>query len=51
MSDPRPNPGDTAERTLEPRRRDLGFLGLHDNWPGLAVAIVGGLLLLVPLLF
>jgi hypothetical protein len=48
-SDPRPNPEDTAERTLEPRHRGLGFLGVRDNWPGIAMCVVGAPLLLNPL--
>jgi hypothetical protein len=51
MSDPHPNPHDTAAPTLEPRHRGLGFLGLKANWPGLLMIVIGGLMLLVvPLL-
>lgn len=49
MSDPRPNPNDTAQPTLEPRHRGLGFLGLKANWPGLLMIAFGFLLLLAPL--
>ncbi len=51
MSDPHHNPEDTADLTLEPRHRGLRFLGLGMNWPGLALVVAGGaLLLLLPLL-
>jgi len=50
MSDPHPKPTDTATRTLEPRHRGLRFLGLATNWPGLLMIVVGGLMLLLPLL-
>ena len=43
-------PGDTVDRTLEPRHRGVGFLGLGANWPGLLMMAVGALLLLVPTL-
>jgi hypothetical protein len=46
LSDPAGNPNDAGKRTLEPRHRGLGFLGLHANWPGLLLAVLGGLLLL-----
>ena len=46
MSDPGSDPGGDVERTLEPRHRGLGFLGLAANWPGLAMVILGSLLLL-----
>ncbi|TIO07497.1 hypothetical protein [Mesorhizobium sp.] len=36
----------TPGPTLEPRRRGLGFLGLSQNWPGLAMMAVGVILLL-----
>jgi hypothetical protein len=49
LSDPRRDPGDTG-RTLEPHHRGLGFLGLGPNWPGLALALLGAALLLLPLL-
>jgi hypothetical protein len=51
MSDPAPNPGDTAERTLEPRHRGLGFLGVKTNWPGMLLVAVGLVLLASPFLF
>lgn len=50
MSDPRPNPGDTADRTLEPRHRGLGAFGWAANWPGLLMVALGVLLMLLPLL-
>jgi hypothetical protein len=50
LSDPHHNPGDTAGRTLEPRDKGVGFLGLGDNWPGLLLVALGGLLLLSPLI-
>jgi hypothetical protein len=49
MSDPHRNPEDTTDTTLEPRHRGLGFLGLTANWPGLALAVLGGIMLLLPL--
>jgi hypothetical protein len=51
MSDPRPNPTDTTDRTLEPRHRGLRFLGLKPNLAGLAIIVFGILLLVLPLLF
>jgi uncharacterized membrane protein HdeD (DUF308 family) len=50
MSDPEANPTDTSALTLEPRHRGLGFLGWRANWPGLLMVVVGGLLLLLPVL-
>ena len=50
MSDPGPNPNDTAARTLEPRERGVGFLGVKPNWPGLLMMAVGALMLLLPTL-
>ena len=50
MSDPRHDPGDTAEETLEPRQRDLGFLGWRANWPGILLLVLGAILLLAPVL-
>jgi hypothetical protein len=50
MSDPATNPNDAGKRTLEPRHRGLGFLGWRANWPGLAMAAVGGVLLVSSLL-
>lgn len=47
MSDPRPDPEDTAARSLEPRRRGLGFLGLAANWPGFVMMAAGAVMLLV----
>lgn len=51
MSDPRHNPEDTADKTLEPRRRGMGFLGLGANAPGIALVAAGAALLLAPALF
>ena len=48
LSDDRPNPTDTADRTLEPRHRGLGFLGLKPNLAGLIMIAVGALLLILP---
>jgi hypothetical protein len=50
MSDLRSSPDDPAERTLEPRHRGLGFLGVGVNWPGLLMVILGCLLLLASVL-
>jgi hypothetical protein len=50
MSDPATKPNDAGRRTLEPRHRGLGFLGWRANWPGLAMAAVGGVLLVSSLL-
>jgi hypothetical protein len=50
MSDPHRNPEDTANLTLEPRHRGVGFLGLQLNWPGLVLVIAGAIILLLPLL-
>jgi hypothetical protein len=49
LSDPNPKPNDPAS-TLEPRHRGTGFLGLGANGPGLALVVLGGLLLLLPLI-
>jgi dipeptide/tripeptide permease len=44
LSDARPaTPGPL--RTLEPDRRGLRFLGLQQNWPGLAIMAIGLVLL------
>ena len=50
MSDPRTDPVDPSVRTLEPRDRGLGFLGWKETWPGILMLVVGGMLLLVPVL-
>jgi hypothetical protein len=47
MSDPGSNPGD-AGRSLEPRHRGVGFLGIGANWPGIALMAAGALMLLLP---
>lgn len=49
MSDPMHNPGDTTDRTLEPRQGGMRFLGLGANWPGLAMIALGVVLLLLPM--
>jgi hypothetical protein len=49
MSDPDRDPGDTPAHGLEPPAQGTRFLGLKANWPGLALVVVGGLLLLLPL--
>ncbi|UXN71197.1 hypothetical protein N8A98_08465 [Devosia neptuniae] len=48
MTDPHASANDPAGRTLEPRRRGMGFLGLKANWPGLLIAAIGVILLLAP---
>jgi hypothetical protein len=48
MSDPGADPSDPA--TLEPRHRGVGFLGWKANWPGIAMIVLGALLLLLPTL-
>jgi hypothetical protein len=48
MSDPAPNPDDTARPTLEPSHRGAGFLSLRAIWPGLVLLGLGALLLLLP---
>jgi hypothetical protein len=49
LSDPRHNPGDAVDVTLEPQSKGLGFLRLGVNWPGLLLIVLGGLMLLSPL--
>jgi hypothetical protein len=46
MSEPHSSNGESAG--LEPRHRGLRFLGLKANWPGLLVAAIGAVMLLVP---
>ena len=46
MSEPHLSNGESAG--LEPRHRGLRFLGLKANWPGLVVAAVGAVMLLLP---
>jgi hypothetical protein len=48
MSDPERDPADTPAHGLEPRGRGMRFLGLKTNWPGLALVVVGAILLLLP---
>jgi hypothetical protein len=48
LTDPHASPGDPAGPTLEPRRHGMGFLGLKANWPGLVIAAIGALMLLLP---
>ena len=50
LSDPRHNAGDTADLTLEPQSKGLDFLRPSVNWPGLLLAVLGGLMLLLPLI-
>ena len=50
MSDPAAKPNDAGKRTLEPRRRGVGFLGWRGTWPGLVLACLGAVLLLSSLL-
>jgi len=38
---------DPAGLTLEPNRRGLRFLGVKANWPGVALIVVGALMLLL----
>ena len=45
LSDARPHHS-TTEDTLEPRGQ-RGAFGLKANWPGFALVVVGGILLLV----
>ncbi|CAN7460806.1 hypothetical protein LJR231_003092 [Phyllobacterium sp. LjRoot231] len=47
LSEPHLSNGEPAG--LEPPHRGLRFLGLKANWPGLLVAAIGALLLLLPL--
>lgn len=47
MSEPHPTPRDPAGVTLEPSHRGLRFLGFTQNWPGIALAVVGALMLLL----
>ncbi|MBA3446412.1 MAG: hypothetical protein H0T56_02165 [Pseudaminobacter sp.] len=51
LSDPSPTPSATANTTLEPTHRGMGFLGLGANWPGLALIAVGAILLLAGAIF
>ncbi|UXN60205.1 hypothetical protein [Phyllobacterium zundukense] len=46
MSEPHSSNNESAG--LEPRHRGLRFLGLKANWPGLVVAAVGAVMLLLP---
>jgi hypothetical protein len=39
---------DSKGLTLEPSHRGLRFFGLKTNWPGLLIAAIGALMLLVP---
>lgn len=52
MTEPHADAGDPAGRTLEPRREShMGFLGVRANWPGLVIAGIGVLMLLLPPIF
>jgi hypothetical protein len=46
MSRARPTSSAVPRDTLEPRKPGAGF-GLKSNWPGLVLAVIGGILLLV----
>ncbi|WP_332701355.1 hypothetical protein [Devosia sp.] len=48
MTDPHSSPGNRGAPTLEPRRAGLGFLGAKANWPGVLIATIGLVLLLIP---
>jgi hypothetical protein len=45
LSERRSSPSAVAD-TLEPRHRGMRFLGLGSTWPGILLAVAGGLLLL-----
>jgi hypothetical protein len=47
MSEPHASADDQAGVTLEPSHRGLRFLGFAQNWPGIALAVVGALMLLL----
>ena len=36
-----------AADTLEPTRRGVGFLGVRANWPGILLAAIGAVLLVL----
>ena len=40
------SPSDVRDGTLEPARHGVGFLGIAGNWPGLAMMVLGAVLLL-----
>lgn len=42
--------GETG-RTREPSARDITIFGLSGNWPGLALMVLGGILLLAGAMF
>ncbi|CAN7412999.1 hypothetical protein [Rhizobium sp. LjRoot254] len=46
LSDPHRTNGANAKPALEPRGQGLRFLGLGRNWPGLAMIVVGSILLI-----
>jgi hypothetical protein len=48
MTDPHSSPADRTGPTLEPRRAGMGFLGVKANWPGVLMAAIGLMLLLIP---
>jgi hypothetical protein len=48
MSEPHSSPRDPADVTLEPRQSGLRSFSLKNNWPGLLIAAIGLLLLLLP---
>lgn len=41
------DPHGEGQPTLEPRQQGLRFLGLARNWPGLAMIMIGAVLLLI----
>jgi hypothetical protein len=48
MTEPHSTPRDGTGPTLEPRRAGMGFLGAKANWPGVLIAAIGLMLLLIP---
>jgi hypothetical protein len=47
LSEPHAAASDPSGPTLEPYHRGLRFLGVKQNWPGIAMVVVGALMLLV----
>jgi hypothetical protein len=47
LSEPHPTAYDPRGVTLEPQHRGMRFLGLHENWPGIVMLVIGALLLLL----
>jgi hypothetical protein len=46
LSEPHAPAYDPGGVTLEPHHRGLRFLGIQANWPGMAMVVIGALLLL-----